>query len=86
MEKETILRIELRNKKITGKDLAIKLGFSEVQVSAWVRGEKSPTVKNKEKICKFFECSPVYLFPIDDKLVDAMTDTEKISHIKHILK
>ncbi|MBR1911711.1 MAG: helix-turn-helix domain-containing protein [Treponema sp.] len=54
---EEILRI----KGMSQKELASRIGVSEVTVSRWLNGERNPSVRTVEKLAEVLETSASYL-------------------------
>ncbi len=60
----------LREKKMTQRELATRLGVSEVTVSRWMtvgEGSRNPSVKTLQKIAEILETTPDYLLGRTDE-------------------
>lgn len=69
---------ELRKDKgLTQKELADKLGFSERTIGAYEIGKSKPSYNRLIQLCKFFNVSVEYLLEIIDEPV-AYTKNDKV--------
>lgn len=58
---------ELRQeKKLTQKELAIKLGVSSTCYAGWEQGYREPSLECLIKLCKILEISSDYLLGLSD--------------------
>lgn len=68
---KTRLESALRERRMTQRELAARLGISEVTVSRWMaEGEKSrsPSVRTLQKIAEVLETTPDYLLGNDENV------------------
>ena len=57
---------ELReNKRLVQKDMAVRLGISDVAYGGWERNQAEPSITNLVKLCQFFGVSADYLVGMD---------------------
>lgn len=71
------LSILLEEKNITQRELAEKINVTEVTISRYLSGERSPRIEIVNKIADFFNVSIDYLLGVSDirnPVVDAYTD------------
>lgn len=68
MNKSVINRIEmqLKRKNMSQRDLAKKLGVSEVTVSRWLSGDRDPSIDTLNKIAEALDTTASYFFITDD--------------------
>lgn len=72
-------RIEmlLKLKKMSQKNLAEKLGVTEVTVSRWLGGERDPSIETLNKIAEALGTTTSYFFITDDWLDEKKPVEEK---------
>ena len=61
MQFKDILKNLRREKGLTQKELAEKVGLRQSHISSWARGEKTPLISGLIKLADFFNCSVDYL-------------------------
>ena len=49
------LAFELKNSNFTQKELAIKLGIKQQQISCYIHGKKMPAIDTLANICNFLD-------------------------------
>lgn len=77
---ETVkMKIEerLKAQNMTQRELALKLGVSEVTVSRWLNGERSLTVETLTSIADALEISPAYFFTNDSQMGNVSPTSEQ---------
>lgn len=84
-------RIENRLKanKMTQKQLAEKLGVSEVTVSRWLSGDRNPSMDTIEQIANILGTTPSYFFLKDNAIEQASepaTNSKQSSGLSTSLK
>ena len=57
--------MQLRLKKMSQKDLAEKLGVTEVTVSRWLNGERDPSIETLNRIAEALGTTTSYFFMPD---------------------
>lgn len=79
MNKSVINRIEmqLKRKNMSQRDLAEKLGVSEVTVSRWLSGDRDPSIETLNKIADALETTASYFFITDDAMAEKKPTEEK---------
>lgn len=72
-------RIEerLKAKKMSQKDLAEKLGVTEVTVSRWLNGERDPSIETLNRIADALDTTTSYFFITDDWQTEKKPAEEK---------
>lgn len=72
-------RIEerLKAKKMSQKDLAEKLGVTEVTVSRWLSGERDPSIETLNRIAEALGTTTSYFFITDDWQTEKKPAEEK---------
>lgn len=65
------IEFELKRKNMSQKDLATRLGVSEVTVSRWLNGERDPSIETLNRIAGELGCATSAFF------VDDATDEKK---------
>ena len=72
-------RIEerLKAKKMSQKDLAEKLGVTEVTVSRWLNGERDPSIETLNRIAEALGTTTSYFFITDDWQTEKKPAEEK---------
>ena len=60
------IEMQLRLNKMSQKDLAEKLGVTEVTVSRWLSGERDPSIETLNRIAEALGTTTSYFFITDD--------------------
>lgn len=60
------IEMQLRLKKMSQKDLAEKLGVTEVTVSRWLNGERDPSIETLNRIAEVLDTTTSHFFITDD--------------------
>ena len=60
------IEMQLRLKKMSQKDLAEKLGVTEVTVSRWLNGERDPSIETLNRSAETLGTTTSYFFMTDD--------------------
>ena len=60
------IEMQLRLKKMNQKDLAERLGVTEVTVSRWLSGERDPSIETLNRIAEALDTTTSYFFITDD--------------------
>lgn len=60
------IEMQLRLKKMSQKDLAEKLGVTEVTVSRWLNGERDPSIETLNRIAETLGTTTSYFFITDN--------------------
>ena len=60
-----ILREFMEEKGLNQVDVAKKSGFAQGQISAWLRGSRTPSYESLRRLCKSLEISPELMLALD---------------------
>ena len=60
------IEMQLRLKKMSQKDLAERLGVTEVTVSRWLNGERDPSIETLNRIAEALDTTTSHFFITDD--------------------
>lgn len=60
------IEMQLRLNKMSQKDLAEKLGVTDVTVSRWLSGERDPSIETLNRIAEALGTTTSYFFITDD--------------------
>ena len=71
------IEMQLRLKKMNQKDLAEKLGVTEVTVSRWLSGERDPSIETLNRIAEALGTTTSYFFITDDWQTEKKPAEEK---------
>ena len=71
------IEMQLRLKKMNQKDLAEKLGVTEVTVSRWLSGERDPSIETLNRIAEALDTTTSYFFITDDWQTEKKPAEEK---------
>ena len=71
------IEMQLRLKKMSQKDLAEKLGVTEVTVSRWLNGERDPSIETLNRIAEALGTTTSYFFLPDDWQNEKKPNEEK---------
>ena len=71
------IEFELKRKKMSQKDLAARLGVSEVTVSRWLSGERDPSIDTLNRIADVLGCATSAFFITDDAMEEKKPAEEK---------
>ena len=69
--------MQLKRKNMSQRDLAEKLGVSEVTVSRWLSGDRDPSIETLNKIADALETTASYFFITDDAMAEKKPTEEK---------
>ena len=71
------IEMQLRLKKMSQKDLAERLGVTEVTVSRWLNGERDPSIETLNRIAEALDTTTSYFFITDDWQTEKKPAEEK---------
>lgn len=71
------IEFELKRKNMSQKDLATKLGVSEVTVSRWLNGERDPSIETLNRIADELGCATSAFFVTGDATDEKKAAGEK---------
>ena len=71
------IEMQLRLKKMSQKDLAERLGVTEVTVSRWLNGERDPSIETLNRIAEALGTTTSYFFITDDWQTEKKPAEEK---------
>ena len=71
------IEMQLRLKKMSQKDLAERLGVTEVTVSRWLNGERDPSIETLNRIAEALGTTTSYFFITDDWQTEKKPAVEK---------
>lgn len=71
------IEMQLRLKKMSQKDLAERLGVTEVTVSRWLSGERDPSIETLNRIAEALDTTTSYFFITDDWQTEKKPAEEK---------
>lgn len=74
---------------LSQKELAVKFGTTQRNISNWESGHNEPDIEMLKKIAKFFEVSTDYLLDIDfgaDKLLPPFSEETLLNTVKRLPK
>ena len=71
------IEMQLRLKKMSQKDLAERLGVTEVTVSRWLSGERDPSIETLNRIAEALGTTTSYFFITDDWQTEKKPAEEK---------
>jgi len=71
------IEFELKRNNMSQKDLATRLGVSEVTVSRWLSGERDPSIETLNRIADVLGCSTSAFFITDDAMGEKKPAEEK---------
>ena len=71
------IEMQLRLKKMNQKDLAERLGVTEVTVSRWLNGERDPSIETLNRIAEALGTTTSYFFITDDWQTEKKPAEEK---------
>lgn len=66
----------LEEEGITQRELAEKIGVTEVTISRYLSGERNPRIEIVSKIANFFNVTTDYLLGLSDEKENSSTETE----------
>lgn len=78
--KESVRRrieFELKRNNMSQRDLAARLGVSEVTVSRWLSGERDPSIETLNRIAEVLGCATSAFFITDDAMSEKKPAEEK---------
>ena len=71
------IEMQLRLKKMSQKDLAERLGVTEVTVSRWLNGERDPSIETLNRIAEALDTTTSHFFITDDWQTEKKPAEEK---------
>ena len=71
------IEMQLRLKKMSQKDLAERLGVTEVTVSRWLNGERDPSIETLNRIAEVLDTTTSHFFITDDWQTEKKPAEEK---------